>query len=100
MALAIGCLLLGAVLGLRFNVLVLLPVVLVATLIIGIEGWTHTLDLTRIGLAVIVSAIALAIGFLAGAVASVMISKGQQLGTVRILSRACSDPSRNRAKSP
>ena len=99
MALAIGCLLLGAVLGLWFNVLVLLPVGLFATLIIGIEGWTHTLGFSRIGLAVVVSGVALAIGYLAGAGGFLVISKMQQFGTAGVLSRTRTGPCRNRAES-
>ena len=87
MAPAIGSLLLGAVLGLWFNVLVLIPVVLFATVNIGIEGWAHTLGLSRIVLAVVVSGIALQIGYLGGAGASVLISKMQQARAARFLSR-------------
>jgi hypothetical protein len=83
MELAIGSLLLGAALGLWFNVIVVIPVVLFATLIVGIEGSAHTLGLSRIVLAVVVSGIPLQIGYLSGAGASVLISKMQQVRAAR-----------------
>jgi hypothetical protein len=87
MALAIGSLLLGAVLGLWFEVLVLIPVVLLAALVIGIDAWAHSFGLGRTLVMIFVSAIALEIGYLGGAGAFVLISKARRFKAARFVAR-------------
>jgi hypothetical protein len=86
MVIALVNLLLGALLGLWFEVLVLVPAVLLAAVIVGIDGWAHSLGLSKIIVTLVVSAIALETGYLGGAAASALI-KMQQFRASRFLSR-------------
>lgn len=87
MALAIGGLLLGTVLGLWFQVLVLIPVVLLTALVTGIDAWAHSFGPGRTLLVIFVAAIALEIGYLIGAGAFVLISKARRFRAARFVAR-------------
>ena len=73
MALAIGSLLVGSILGLVFEVLILLPAVLIAAMLAVIDGWIQGLGISGIILTIAVSVVAIEIGFLSGAGASMLI---------------------------
>jgi hypothetical protein len=88
MALALASLSFGAVLGLSFEVLVLVPVVLLAAAIVGIDGWAHSLGFSRTILTILVSAMTLEIGYLGGAAVYALISKMEQFRASRFPSRA------------
>jgi hypothetical protein len=78
MAFAIGCLVLGVVLGLWFEVLVLVPVVLMAAMMVGIHGWTSGIGFIRVILTVVVFTVALELGYLAGVAVSMLAPMLQQ----------------------
>ena len=77
MALAIGSLLVGSILGLVFDVLILVPAVLIAAILAVIDGWIQGLGISGIILTIAVSAVALEIGYLSGAGASMLILKSR-----------------------
>jgi hypothetical protein len=62
MALTIVVLLIGTVLGLWFEVLTLIPAILLATVLIGIDGLTYGLGVGWILLGLVKTALALQMG--------------------------------------
>ena len=64
MAVVISSFLLGAILGLLFEVLILVPAVLIAAMLSVIDGWVLGLELSGIILMVVVSVVALQLGYL------------------------------------
>jgi hypothetical protein len=71
MALTIAVLLIGSILGLCFEVLILIPAILLTMVVIGIGGLTYGLSVGWTLLAVAEAALALQMGYLGGAFISV-----------------------------
>jgi hypothetical protein len=68
MALTIFSLILGAVLGLRFNVFVLIPVIISELIVVTIEGIVQGADVWLVVAAIIAASTALQLGYLGSAV--------------------------------
>jgi len=66
----------GAVLGLRFKVLVLLPAMFVTAVVVGIAAINSLSGLWSLALMVIVATTAIQLGYLVGAMASLFLGQG------------------------
>ncbi len=70
----------GAMLGLRFKVLVLLPAMLLATIVAGIAAIENRLDVWSFALVAITAVASLQVGYVVGAMASAFVGADQRPG--------------------
>jgi hypothetical protein len=69
--------LVGAVLGLRFKVFVLVPVICIALAIVAVDGVARGDELWRLAISMIVIATALQVGYILGIVTQFVMASGR-----------------------